>query len=105
MEKDDVLLTENEEERYLYLIASGELLSQQSGQFVELLGPGDCIGDFGFTGPAYSTVRVSALDHAVVYRVDSDFFDALSPGAQIRYYKAFSRLLAVSHALANLAAK
>jgi CRP-like cAMP-binding protein len=96
------LITEDQASRYFMVITEGVAIVRQQGEIIQVAGPGDTLGEFGFIRGESSAVSVEAVSSLSVLAVRPSFLTELTPKVHLHFYKRISELLVQKMAVDNL---
>jgi len=89
---DDLLPNANAE-RCLLVITDGVVRVSEKGDFISVVGQGDCVGELGFIHGTPETRSQTALTSVHALNVSADALSELPPKTHLHYYHAISDLL------------
>lgn len=91
--KDTVIVADGEEDHSCYIILSGVVTVTKNGRSLHTLGEGDCFGEMGFLTKARRSASVVARTDVAVMKVNEATIDRAAEPIQLRFHKAFVRVL------------
>jgi serine/threonine protein kinase len=92
-EKDAVIVANDEEDHSFYIVLSGVASVTKGGRSLHSLGEGDCFGEMGFLSKAKRSASVVARTDVSVMKVNESTIDQAPEPIQLRFHKAFVRVL------------
>lgn len=90
---NDTLIDKNNSDRRLLIITDGVVRAEQAGNFVALLGEGECLGEAGFINGTCESRRMVALTPVNALELSTDVLVELPPKVHLHYYKHISDIL------------
>ena len=90
---NDILINNEDNARRLLIITDGLVRAEQSGQFVAILGEGECLGESGFINGAPEPNRLLALTPVNALELSTDALAELPPKVHLHYYRHISEIL------------
>jgi len=89
----DEIVREGEIDDRFYVIVSGCVMVESSGNSVGRLAKGDCFGETSYVSEAKRTATIRAEDHVTILSVSSALLEQVSAACQLRFNKVFLRSL------------
>lgn len=84
-----VIIREGDVDESFYIILSGVVNIEKSGQHLDTLQLGDCFGEMGFLSRTERTATVTAKTDVALIRVNASTLDRAEEGTQLRFLKVF----------------
>ncbi|HEY7840561.1 MAG TPA: serine/threonine-protein kinase [Gammaproteobacteria bacterium] len=88
---DSVIIREGDLDDSFYILLSGVVTIQKSGQHVDSLQEGDCFGEMGFLARTERTATVVAKTDVSLIKVNAATLDRANEATQLRFLKVFVR--------------
>jgi serine/threonine protein kinase len=89
----DEIVREGEIDDRFYVIVSGCVMVESSGNSVGRLAKGDCFGETSYVSEAKRTATIRAEDQVTILSVSSALLEQASAACQLRFNKVFLRSL------------
>jgi serine/threonine protein kinase len=89
----DEIVREGEIDDRFYVIVSGCVMVESSGNSVGRLAKGDCFGETSYVSEAKRTATIRAEDQVTILSVSSALLEQVSAACQLRFNKVFLRSL------------
>lgn len=83
------IIKEGELDDSFYILLSGVVNINKSGQHIGNLQDGDCFGEMGYLSQTQRTATVKAKTEVALIKVNSSNLDRAEEGTQLRFLKAF----------------
>jgi CRP-like cAMP-binding protein len=77
LDADAVLFREGDDGDVMFAVVEGELAVERDGRLLEVIGPGEIIGELALIDPSPRSATVTAREPTRVVRVDRDHFTFL----------------------------
>ena len=87
------IVTAGESDHALYLLASGRVAVRKGDVVIDTLDAGECFGEMSFLERGERTATVAAVDRVRVLKIGSEVSKWASLPCQMRFGKAFQRVL------------
>lgn len=87
------IITEGNQEKSLYVLASGEVNISVGGRVVGTLGEGDCVGELGYLSHSKRSASIIAISDVTALEIDAELLEWASTGVQMRFKKVFQQVL------------
>lgn len=87
------ILTEGAVDLSFFIIVQGEVSVWRQERAVSALGSGDCFGEMGYAGGLVRSASIVADDDVTVMKINSALMERASIECQLRFNKAFVKLL------------
>ena len=92
-DKNELIITEGEDDTSFYIIASGIVSVEKNGQTIDYLQLGNCFGEMGYLTREKRTASVKANTEVSVIKVNQSTLERANEGTQLRFFKVFVKTL------------
>jgi len=87
------IISEGELGESFFIIVSGQMSVTVDGKSIATLGAGECVGEMAYLAESQRTASVVALEDATLLEIDSALIEWASIPCQMRFNKAFMKVL------------
>ena len=92
---DDLIMAEGEVDESFFIILSGDVSIRVAGRPIASLAKGECVGEMGYLAEDKRTASVVASSDVSLLKIDLALIEWASIPCQMRFNKAFMRVLIV----------
>jgi len=95
----DTLVEAGNSQRSIMILTDGMSKVMHNGQYLRLLGEGECFGETGFINGGAQKHQIEALTAVNVLELSADMLSELPPKIHLHYYRHISEILVARSAL------